>query len=69
MAFPLAIIESVKKTVADHAKSPFIVGYRLSPEERENPRITMFGELFLKSECIERRDRSVSSSKNISFNF
>lgn len=41
MAFPLAIIESVKKAVADHAKAPFIVGYRLSPEERENPGITL----------------------------
>lgn len=41
MAFPLAVIKSVKEAVADHAKGPFIVGYRLSPEERENPGITM----------------------------
>lgn len=41
MTFPLAIIDSVKQVVAEHAKNPFIVGYRLSPEERENPGITM----------------------------
>lgn len=41
MAFPLAVVESVKKAVKNHAKEPFIVGYRLSPEEREQPGITM----------------------------
>jgi len=41
MAFPLAIIESVKKAVADYAKQPFLVGYRISPEEPETPGITM----------------------------
>lgn len=41
MTFPLAVIEEVKNTVAEHANNPFIIGYRLSPEERENPGITM----------------------------
>lgn len=41
MKFPLAIVEAVKSAVKEHAKEPFIVGYRLSPEERENPGITM----------------------------
>ena len=41
MAFPLAVIESVKQAVREHAKSPFIIGYRLSPEEQEEPGITM----------------------------
>ncbi|MCP8967922.1 NADH-dependent flavin oxidoreductase [Ectobacillus ponti] len=40
-AFPLAVVASVKAAVAAHAKGPFVVGYRLSPEERENPGITM----------------------------
>ena len=35
MAFPLAVIESVKQAVREHAKSPFIIGYRLSPEEQD----------------------------------
>ncbi|GGF25156.1 putative NADH-dependent flavin oxidoreductase YqiG [Halobacillus andaensis] len=41
MNFPLAVIESVTKTVTAHANEPFVVGYRLSPEEREEPGITM----------------------------
>lgn len=41
MTFPLAVIEEVKRAVKEHADRPFIVGYRLSPEELENPGITM----------------------------
>ena len=41
MNFPLAVVDSVKKAVADHAKKPFIVGYRISPEEGSNPGITL----------------------------
>lgn len=41
MNFPLEVIRRVKDTVVKHASSPFAVGYRLSPEENENPGITM----------------------------
>lgn len=41
MAFPLAIVDEVKKVVAEHAKRPFLVGYRFSPEEEMTPGITM----------------------------
>ncbi|MET3697487.1 2,4-dienoyl-CoA reductase-like NADH-dependent reductase (Old Yellow Enzyme family) [Bacillus oleivorans] len=41
MAFPLAVIDAIQKAVKEHAKQPLIVGYRISPEERENPGITM----------------------------
>lgn len=41
MSFPLEIIKKVKSVVDQHAKSPFIVGYRFSPEEPETPGITM----------------------------
>ncbi|WP_350356250.1 NADH-dependent flavin oxidoreductase [Cohnella hashimotonis] len=41
MNFPLELIRRVKDTVAKHAASPFAVGYRISPEENENPGITM----------------------------
>lgn len=47
MAFPLAVVDEVKKVVADHAKEPFIVGYRFSPEEPETPGITMADTLAL----------------------
>ncbi|MVP01055.1 NADH-dependent flavin oxidoreductase [Paenibacillus lutrae] len=41
MAFPLAIVDEVNRVVAEHAKHPFLVGYRFSPEEAETPGITM----------------------------
>lgn len=41
MTFPLAIIDEVSRVVKKHAKGPFIVGYRFSPEEPETPGITM----------------------------
>jgi 2,4-dienoyl-CoA reductase-like NADH-dependent reductase (Old Yellow Enzyme family) len=41
MTFPLAVIKTVKETVATHAKEPFIIGYRISPEEMESPGITI----------------------------
>ena len=47
MAFPLAVVESVKKAVNEYAKNPFIIGYRLSPEEKEEPGITIDDTLLL----------------------
>ncbi|MFC0524441.1 NADH-dependent flavin oxidoreductase [Pontibacillus salicampi] len=41
MNFPIAVVESVRKAVAKHAKNPFVIGYRFSPEEKEEPGITM----------------------------
>jgi len=47
MAFPLAVVDEVKRVTAKHAKEPFIVGYRFSPEEPEEPGITMADTLEL----------------------
>jgi len=47
MAFPLAIVDEVKKVVDEHAKRPFLVGYRCSPEEEMTPGITMANTLKL----------------------
>ncbi|GKU24877.1 NADH-dependent flavin oxidoreductase [Clostridium folliculivorans] len=41
MKFPLAVIDEVNKAVKNEGKSDFIVGYRFSPEELENPGITL----------------------------
>ena len=41
MNAPLAIVDTVKAAVKQHADKPFIVGYRLSPEEIEEPGITL----------------------------
>lgn len=40
MSFPLAVIEAVKQAVKTQTSQPFLVGYRFSPEEIENPGIT-----------------------------
>ncbi len=47
LTFPLAVVDEVKRVVAEHAKKPFIVGYRFSPEEPETPGITMADTLVL----------------------
>ena len=41
MAFPLAVVDEIKKVVAKYAQKPFMIGYRFSPEEPETPGITM----------------------------
>lgn len=41
LAFPLAVLRSVKEAVKQHADGAFLVGYRFSPEEPETPGITM----------------------------
>lgn len=54
MAFPLAVVDEVKKVTAKHAKEPFIVGYRFSPEEPEDPGITMADTLELIDTLAEK---------------
>jgi 2,4-dienoyl-CoA reductase-like NADH-dependent reductase (Old Yellow Enzyme family) len=54
LTFPLAIIDEVKKAVAAHAKTPFIVGYRFSPEEPQTPGITMAETLALVDVLAEQ---------------
>ena len=39
--FPLAVVDSVVNTAKEHADSNFIIGYRFSPEEAEEPGIKM----------------------------
>jgi len=54
MKFPLAIVDEVQRMVAEHAKSPFVVGYRFSPEEPETPGITMGDTLALIDKLVEK---------------
>ncbi|MGX9143738.1 NADH-dependent flavin oxidoreductase [Mesorhizobium sp. 128a] len=35
MRFPLAVVREVKRVIAKHAERPFLLGYRVSPEEPE----------------------------------
>lgn len=36
MRFALAVVQEAKQVIAMHAKRPFLLGYRISPEERED---------------------------------
>jgi 2,4-dienoyl-CoA reductase-like NADH-dependent reductase (Old Yellow Enzyme family) len=47
LTFPLAVVDEVKRVVAEHAKESFLVGYRFSPEEAEEEGITMADTLKL----------------------
>lgn len=55
MTFPLAVIDTVKKSVEKNARDPFIVGYRLSPEEPWHPGITIEDTLAF-SEVLSKQD-------------
>ncbi|MGP6146788.1 NADH-dependent flavin oxidoreductase [Jeotgalibaca sp. A122] len=50
MAFPLAVVEVAKKAITKHATKPFILGYRISPEELEEPGITLDDTMLLLDE-------------------
>lgn len=54
LAFPLAIVDEVKKVVKDHTKEPFIIGYRFSPEEPEEKGITMTDTFTLIDALVEK---------------
>ncbi|TVX92420.1 NADH-dependent flavin oxidoreductase [Paenibacillus agilis] len=53
--FSLAIIEEVKRVIAEYATKPFLVGYRFSPEEPETPGITMKETFGLVEALIEHQ--------------
>ena len=46
-AFPLAILAKTKEVVATHQKADFIIGYRFSPEEIEEPGIRFEDTMYL----------------------
>ncbi|RWX56170.1 NADH-dependent flavin oxidoreductase [Photobacterium chitinilyticum] len=46
-AFPVVILEEVKRVVASHQLTDFIIGYRFSPEEIEEPGIRFEDSMFL----------------------
>ncbi|MDR3413770.1 MAG: NADH-dependent flavin oxidoreductase [Formivibrio sp.] len=35
MRFPLAVVREAQRVIAEHAKRPFVIGYRISPEESD----------------------------------
>lgn len=55
LKFPLAVVDEVKRVVAEHAKEPFLVGYRFSPEEPEPDGITMAETFRLVDELTDKK--------------
>ncbi|MCI0182153.1 MAG: NADH-dependent flavin oxidoreductase [Acidibacillus sp.] len=55
MLFPLSIVDEVQKVVNTHAKRPFLIGYRFSPEETETPGITMADTLQLVDRLADKK--------------
>ncbi|MEG0288663.1 MAG: NADH-dependent flavin oxidoreductase [Carnobacterium sp.] len=47
MNLPLAVVQAAKEAVKTYAEKPFILGYRISPEEMEEPGITLADTLEL----------------------
>ena len=71
LKFPLAVIDSVKQAVKKHATKPFVIGYRLSPEEIETPGIRLENSLFFVDQIKEKVDYihlSMGSYKRTSLN-
>ncbi len=64
MSFPLAVVDAAKKAVSDHATKSFIIGYRLSPEERDNPGITLEDTLQLVDQDLDYLHISVGGYWN-----
>lgn len=54
LTFPIAVVDEVKRVVAEYANGSFIVGYRFSPEEAETPGITMADTLVLIDELAKK---------------
>lgn len=71
MAFPLAVIKSVQATIAKYADHPFLLGYRISPEEIENPGIRLEDSLYFVDQIKDKVDyihMSMGNYKRTSLN-
>lgn len=54
LKFPLAVIEKVNQVVAKYSKGPFLVGYRISPEEIETPGIRFADSLYFVDQIKDK---------------
>jgi 2,4-dienoyl-CoA reductase-like NADH-dependent reductase (Old Yellow Enzyme family) len=51
--FPLAVVQEVKRVVEAHATRPFLLGYRISPEEWEEGGLRIDDTLVLVDRLVE----------------
>lgn len=54
LTFPLMLVDAVIDVKKKYASKDFVIGYRLSPEERENPGITLEDTLVLVDELAKK---------------
>lgn len=54
MRLPLAVVDKVAETIKKYADRPFLFGYRISPEEIEEPGIRFSDALALIDELVKR---------------
>lgn len=55
MKFPLAVVNEAAQTIEKYSKHPFLLGYRISPEELEEPGITVADTLALVHELKQTK--------------
>lgn len=53
LGFPLALVEDVRRVVAEHATQPFVIGYRISPDEPNDDGLRINDTLVLVERLIE----------------
>jgi 2,4-dienoyl-CoA reductase (NADPH2) len=53
MRFPLAVVHAVQQAIAEHAKRPFLLGYRISPDEPGEGGLRIADTLVLIDRLIE----------------
>lgn len=53
MNFPLEVVKHCQEVIDKYAKKPFVLGYRISPEEREKPGIRIDDTLQFIDQLIE----------------
>lgn len=55
LTFPIAVVEEIEKVIERHAARPFILGYRLSPEESWQPGIALEDTLILIDALAQKK--------------
>ncbi|GAX01923.1 NADH-dependent flavin oxidoreductase [Secundilactobacillus silagei] len=71
LRFPLAVLKSVRDAIDQYATKPFVLGYRISPEEIETPGIRLADSLYLVDRIKNQVDyihMSMGSYKRTSLN-
>ncbi|PKO90539.1 MAG: NADH:flavin oxidoreductase [Betaproteobacteria bacterium HGW-Betaproteobacteria-12] len=53
MRFPLAVVREAQRVIAEHAKRPFLLGYRISPEESDEGALRIGDSYVLIDRLIE----------------